>query len=84
VASSVRIKLNRAGIRELLRSVEVSDDLEARAERIASAAGPGHRVEVEDNDKRARAAVITDTFEARLAEAVDRNLTRAVDAGRDA
>lgn len=79
---AVRIKLNHNGIRQLLRSPEVSRDLEERARRIAAAAGPGHEVDVTAGPNRARASVRTVTAEAVTAEAVDRNLTRAIDAGR--
>lgn len=80
--SNVRIVLNRRGVRDLLRSREIAADLTRRAERIASAAGPGHRVESEIGPNRARAAVITDTVDAMVAEATHRTLTRALDAGR--
>lgn len=79
---SVRIKLNRKGIRELLRSPEVLTDLRNRADRIAAAAGPGHAVDAGVGRNRARASVRTDTREAMEAEAQFRNLTRALDAGR--
>lgn len=78
----VTVKLNRAGIEELLRSSGVAGDLEARAERIAAAAGEGFDHEVEIGPSRARAAVWTATRAARRAEASDRALTSAVDAGR--
>ena len=80
--ADVRVKLNRRGVRDLLQSEEVADELKRRADAIAAAAGPGHRVEVEVGAPRSRAAVITDDTDAALAEARDRNLTRAVDAGR--
>lgn len=80
--SAVRVVLNRRNIRALLKSPGVAADLRRRAENIARAAGPGHRVESEIGRNRARAAVITDTIPAMLAEARDRNLTRALDAGR--
>lgn len=80
--AKVRIVMNRGAAAELLRSPEISADIEARARRIASAAGPGHRVEADPTPSRARAAVITDTFAARKAEATNRTLTRAIDAGR--
>lgn len=66
----------------LLRSPEVRADLEARARRIAAAAGPGMEVDVEVGAKRARASVRTATYEAMRAEATDRALSRALDAGR--
>ena len=37
MSRSIRIKLNKPGIIALLKSQEVHDDLEARAERIAAA-----------------------------------------------
>lgn len=79
---AVRVQVNGKAVRDLLRSPEVQEDLRGRARRIAAAAGPGHRVDTDVGRNRARAAVITDTFEARHAEATRRTLTRAIDAGR--
>lgn len=76
-------KVNRAGVRKLLRSEGVFRDLERRARAVAEVAGPGHRVDASVGRNRARAAVITDTPEARRAEGRDRNLTRALNAARD-
>lgn len=78
----VRVVLNRAGVGELLRSAEVKAELERRAARIAAAAGAGNEVESGVGRTRARAAVVTETFEAKHSEAKDRTLTRALDAGR--
>ncbi len=80
---TISFKLNRKGVRELLRSQEVRADLERRARKVATKAGPGHRVESSIGRNRARASVITDTAEARIAEGKDRNLTSSLDAGRD-
>ena len=80
--ANVRIVLNRKGVRELLRSPEVLADLERRARRIASSAGPGHAVDSEVGRNRARASVRTDSIDAMLAEADTHQLTRAIDAGR--
>lgn len=79
---SVKIVVNRKGIRELLRSPEVQADLRRRADNIASAAGPGHEVDSDVGRYRARASVRTDTIAAMVAEATGRTLTRAIDAGR--
>lgn len=79
---AVRIVLNRSAVGALLRSPEVKADLERRAGAIAAAAGPGNEVESEVGRARARAAVVTETFEAKHKEATDRSLTRALDAGR--
>lgn len=80
--AKVTIKLNSKGMREILRSQAVLGDLERRAAAIAAAAGPGHVVEGAIGRNRARAAVITATPEAMAGEARDRDLTRAIDAGR--
>ena len=80
--ADVRVVLNRAAVRALLRSPEVKADLERRARSISAAAGPGNEVESEVGINRARAAVVTETVEAMLNEAKNRTLTRALDAGR--
>lgn len=80
--ANVKIKLNRPGVRELLRSAEVQADLARRARAIAAAAGPGMEVDTEVGSNRARASVRTVTTDARRREATERALTRAIDAGR--
>lgn len=80
--ADVTIKLNTAGVRELLRSEEVRRDLEERAQRMAEAAGEGFEASSSIGTTRAHATVRTASFAARKAEATDRALTRAIDAGR--
>lgn len=75
-------KWDAAGFRALLQSGEVAADLEARGSAIAAAAGPGHEVETYVGKTRVRVTVRTETREAMLAEAQDRTLTNALDAGR--
>lgn len=88
MASNLRIVVNPKGVDQLLKSPEVLGDLERRGRAIAAAADgntgrPGdHRVESEIGSKRARVAVITDTFNAMHREADQRTLSRALDAGR--
>lgn len=82
MARNVRVELNRAAVRDLLKSPEVLADLERRAEAIAAAAGEGMEVDSQIGSNRARASVRTATFEAMRAEATERRLTRALDAGR--
>lgn len=82
MAGTVRVELNKRGVAELLKSSEVQADLERRAQAIADAAGPGMEVETRVGATRARASVVTATAEAMRAEAEDRALTRAIDAGR--
>jgi tRNA A37 threonylcarbamoyltransferase TsaD len=82
MASKIRIDINSGGIQELLKSAPVRALLQAKADRIAAAAGPGMVASSRVGKTRARASVITDTFKAMRAEATDRALTRAIDAGR--
>lgn len=76
------IKLNRKAVRELLRSPAVRAELERRAQAIANAAGEGMETDSETGATRARAVVFTASVDAMMAEAKQRALTRAIDAGR--
>ncbi|MGO3649352.1 hypothetical protein [Agrococcus casei] len=78
----VRIKLNSSGIVRLLQSPEVSRELEARGTRIATAAGNKHDVNATVNRDRAVVFVTTKDTAARKAEAEQRRLSKAIDAGR--
>jgi len=82
MAEKIRIDLNSAGIQELLKSSGVLADLRARAGRIAAAAGPGMEASARLGRSRARASVVTATRKAMKAEATNRALTKALDAGR--
>lgn len=75
----------RTGYREFMRQSAVLSSLKSAGEAIASAAGEG--VEVESQARSGsrgtpRVAVVTVTTEAKVNEATDRTLTRALDAGR--
>ena len=80
--SDVRIKINSGAVREILRSGAMEADLRKRAERIASKAGEGMVATSTIGRARALAKVHTETTEAKVAEATERALTRAIDAGR--
>lgn len=84
MATKVRIKLNSPAFRELMSSAAMQAELEARAERIATAAGgePDFETNVTVGRDRAHAFVKTANNEGRRAEAEHRALTRAIDAGR--
>lgn len=77
-----RVQLHRNAVRALLKSDEVREDLERRADAIAEAAGDGYERDSEIGPNRARASVRTVTLDAARAEARDRRLLRALDAGR--
>lgn len=77
----VRVEIDDKGIKALLKDPRVKRDMKRRAEAIAAAAGPGHGVEMDDSGDRSRASVVTRTREAKLREARDRALSRAVRTG---
>lgn len=83
-ASSYELKIHSKGVRELLRSKEIEGALMAVGERIAAAAGPGHEASSWQGFDRVHVSVRTTTIEAILAEKKDRNLSRAIQAGRGA
>lgn len=82
MATNVRIELLSDGIRELLCSQEVSEACRQAAEQLAAKAGDGFEVSSEwrANFGKGRVAysVVAATYEAKLAEAEDKVLTRAV------
>lgn len=81
--ADIRIEIDDAAAESLLKSSEVRADLLRRANRIASAAGAGHYdVTPSLTPSRARVSVGTGDYAARKAEATQRALTRALDAGR--
>ena len=74
--------MNPREVGQLLKSRAVAQDLGRRARNIAAAAGPGFVASVVIGRNRARASVITGNQQARMAEARNRALTRALDQGR--
>ncbi|KQY58317.1 hypothetical protein ASD11_01225 [Aeromicrobium sp. Root495] len=82
MATRIRIKMNDQGVRDVLRSEGVRADLLRRAQAMADAGGEGMEASSEVGQIRARATVRTATPDAMRAEAEDRALTRAIDAGR--
>lgn len=80
--AKVKIKFNRAGFNAARRDPAVKADIHRRAQAIANAAGEGFVVIDTDNAGRSGSMVVAETFEARRAEATDKVLTKAIDAGR--
>lgn len=94
----VEVKLSYRGIGKLLNSSAMALDLHNRASRIAEAADASmdrhfdteqagepvdhHKVEISRSKSRIRVRVYARSIEAMIAEEYDRNLTKAVDAGR--
>lgn len=77
----MKLELDSKTVGALLKSPEMRADLDRRAKRIATAAGPGMKASSMVGRTRVRASVITATTEARIAEATDRKLTKSLRAG---
>ena len=63
--SKVKFVLNRAGVRELLRSPEAGNVCKSYAEAIRNRAGNGYEVDTYVGTNRANASVYAATYEAR-------------------
>ena len=80
-----RVKFHPKGFAKLLNAAGVAADLDRRAAAIAAAANSGasgFETRGETGGNRARAAVVTTSVDAMLAERDELALTRAIDAGR--
>lgn len=80
---AIRIEMDSAGCKELLRSADVGRDVKRRLDAVAARAGNGHRSKVYQGRDRVRGDVWTATPAARRAEAENRALLRAMDAARE-
>jgi len=78
------VKVNSAGARELLQSAAVQAEIQRRTDAIRDAAGgePDFVSHVSVVGDRVMGRVVTATVEGMKAEAENRALTRAIDAGR--
>ena len=80
--TKVTIELDHDGIRQLLMSQPIAAECERAAGKIAAAAGDGFEVmpqrQMSYGGGRVGFAVKTATYEARLAEAEDKALSKAV------
>jgi hypothetical protein len=78
----IKLELDHAGMRKLLRSDGVRAELARRAAAIAERAGDGFAHDSSIGRNRALAMVWADNADAQRAEVKDLALTRAIDAGR--
>lgn len=75
------LKLSRKAVRDLLKDPGLEKHLLAQAERIAARAGTGFKASSMIGRNRARASVITDTFQAMHSEAKHGTLSKAAAGG---
>lgn len=73
--------LNRAGVRELLRSSEMQDVLREAAEAVRANAGDGYSVDVHVGKNRANASVGTESIQSRADNLRNNTLLRALGGG---
>ena len=82
MATKVRLELVSSGIKELLSSQAIATECEAAASRIAQTAGEGFTVlpakQLGFGGGRVGYAVKADTYEAKVAEAEEKVLSKAV------
>lgn len=82
MAQSIRLEMNYAEMRRIMKSPGVMADLMRRGNAVRAAAGSGFMVSSRIGSTRARVSVITANDRGRRAEAENRTLTRALDAAR--
>lgn len=80
--SKIKFKLNRAGVRELLRSSEAMGVCEQYAHAIQSRAGSGYEVSTMVGKNRANASVYAATVEARRDNYQNNTLLKARGGGK--
>ena len=75
--SKVKFELNRAGVRELLRSQEAMEVCKTYANAIQSRAGNGYEVDTYAGRNRVNASVYAATYEARRDNMENNTLLKA-------
>lgn len=82
--SKAKFKVNYQGVGELLKSTEIQNEVERRANNIASTAGEGWEVEPRMSAKGDRVAVVvfTNDPKAQRDNAKNHTLVKSIDAGR--
>ena len=78
MANDVKVKLNSAGVRELLKSPEVKDACFTCANRVLARAGDGYVIEPRNYPERSGYAVRTDTVQAYRSNYKHNTLLRAL------
>lgn len=76
--SKVRIKLNRSGVRQLLRSAEMREICDEKAAAIAARCGEGYEHGAYTGKNRANASVWAETPQARRDNAENNTILRAM------
>ena len=80
--AKVVIKLNREGVRQLLRSQEMQDICKQEAQAIANTCGDGYDMDVYTGKNRCNAMVWADTWEAKRDNFENNTLIKAIGGGK--
>lgn len=82
MSTEIRIELDHEGIKQLLMSAEIGAECEKAAQKIAAKAGDGFEVlpmkQMGFGGGRVGYAVYTATYDAKVAEAEEKTLSKAV------
>lgn len=78
MSSKVKVKLNRSGVRSLLRSSEMQEMLSERAKEIQQRAGDDYEQDVFVGTNRANAMVSAATYQAKSDNMKNNTLLKAV------
>lgn len=76
--SKVKVELNSAGVRELLKSPEVMQACKEQADKVAQRAGDGYKVEQRSYPERTGYAVVAGTPEAKRDNLKNNTLQKAL------
>lgn len=76
--SKMRFELNRAGVRELLRSSEMMSICKGYANSALSQLGNGYEVTTHTGKNRVNASVIADTYQAKRDNLENNSIIKAV------
>ena len=80
--SNVRFELNKAGVRELLQSTEVQNEVERRAKKVLNALPEGYEMDTRLTGQRAVATVFPVTEKTKTQAKKDNTLLKALNAAR--
>ena len=78
MANRVKIELNRAGVRELMRSQEMMDVCEGYANRAAGMLGEGYEVSTHVGTNRVNASVAAITYAAKKDNLKNNSILKAI------
>lgn len=76
--ASMKFKLNRAGVRQLMRSSEMQEILEKKASAIKGRAGEGYEQDMYVGRNRANAMVRASTYQAKKDNLENNTILKAV------